>query len=86
MSVRVLETHESTTEMTPRKQQKLRFLLHHWPPSRALATVRQVAELTGFLLPVDFALRPEKLFSGPLLATVGMPQSAVSPIRCCKPV
>lgn len=72
-------TQELTVTMTPRTQQKLRCLLDQWPPSRTFATARHVAEQTGFLSHVSFALRLGKFFVGRLLAAVGMPQSAVVP-------
>lgn len=71
--------------MPLRKQQKLHRLLGEWPRSRLCATARQVAELTGFLLHVSFALRPGKFFVGCLLAAVGMPQSEVFPSRVSNP-
>lgn len=64
---------------------KLGVLLDQWPSSRTWATARQVAELTGFLLHVSFAMRPGKFFVGRLLAAVGMPQSAVFPSGVVNP-
>jgi len=67
------------------KQQKLARVLHEWPLSRKCATTRQVAELTGFLMHVCFALRPGKFFVGRLLAAVGMPPSHAFPSRVSDP-
>ena len=75
----ILDTEKLTVSMTPRKLEKLQRMLGEWPVSRQTATVRQVSELTGFLLHVSFALRPGKFFVGQLLAAVGMPQSAAFP-------
>lgn len=73
--------------MTQRKQQKLRHLLDQWQPSRRFATARQVAELTGGLRHVPFALRPGKVFVvGRLLAAVDMPQSAAFPSGVANPL
>ena len=47
--------------------------------SRQTVTVRQVSELTGFLLHVSYALRPGKFFVGQLPTSVGMAQSAAFP-------
>ena len=81
----ILDTQTLTVTMPLRKQQKLHRLLGEWPRSRLCATARQVAELTGFLLHVSFALRPGKYFVGCLLADVGMPQSDVFPSRVSNP-
>ena len=75
----ILDTEKLTVSMTPRKLEKLQRMLGEWPVSRQTATVRQVSELTGFLLHVSFALRPGKFFVGQLLAAMGMPQSAAFP-------
>lgn len=81
----VLDTEQLTISMTDRKQHRLSRLLHAWPESRAIATARQVSELTGFLMHVSFALRPGKFFVGRLLAAVGLPKAAVFVSRGSNP-
>lgn len=71
-----LDTQQLTITMTDTKQQKLGRILAAWPATRRVATARQVAELTGFLMHVSFVLRPGKFFVGRLLSAVGMPASS----------
>ena len=73
----VLDTHELTITMTQRKHDKLCRILAEWPPSRKVATARQISELTGFLIHVAFALRPGKFFLSRLLSAANMPESAM---------
>ena len=63
-----IDTQQLTITMAQQKQAKLAVLLAEWPPSRTVATARQVSQLTGFLMHVSFALRPGKLFVGRLVA------------------
>lgn len=53
--------------------------------SRASATVRQVAELSYFLLHVSFALQPGNFYAERLLAAVGAPRADILSYRLRNP-
>ena len=82
----VIDTQQLMITMTQRKQAELAVLLAEWPPSRTVATARQVSQLTGFLVRVSFALRPGKLFVGRLVAAASLPPSAVFTFRVPDPI
>ena len=73
----VLDTHELTLTLPERKHDKLRRVLDEWPPSRAVATARQISQLTGFLAHVCLAVRVGRFFVGRLLEAASLPASAV---------
>lgn len=71
----ILDTDQLTISLPSHKSSKLREILGNWPRSRAIATCKQISELTGFLFHISVVIRPGKFFVQRLLAQANMPSS-----------
>lgn len=60
-----------TITPTPKKCLKLCAMLAEWPPSRTIATQRQISRLTEVLQHISFVVRPGRFFMQRLMALTG---------------